>query len=308
MKKILKKIKIAFTNPRLILVRLMQKGYIKVNDKVFIKIMWKCFFDYPLNIQDPKTFNEKLQWLKLYNRDEKLTDLVDKYKVKEIVGNIIGDEYIVPNIQVCNEFSEINFDKLPNQFVIKCNHDSGGLYICRDKKKFDKEKARKIINKSLKRNFYNYSREWQYKNVSKKIIVEKYLEDKKNKELNNYKFFCFHGSPKYLSISAGLENHSTATVDFFDMNFEPAPFGRIDYKRFSVKPKKPEKLDEMIKIAKELSKDFVFVRVDLYEVNNKIYFGELTFTPCAGFIKFDPSEWDLKLGSMIDLTGIKNEK
>ena len=199
MKKIIKKIITIIKKPRTIVIKLMRKGYLKVNDRIFTKIIWRSFFDYPIDLEKPKTFNEKIQWLKLYNRDKRLIDLVDKYKVKAIVGNLIGDKYIVKNYQVCDNFDDIDFTTLPNKFVIKCNHDSGGLVICKDKKNFDIKSARKKINASLKRNFYNYSREWQYKNIDKKIIVEEYLEDKNNLSLANYKFFCFNGV-KYVSI------------------------------------------------------------------------------------------------------------
>lgn len=273
----------------------------RISDEKYLKILYWLTFHKKLNLKIPVTFNEKLQWLKLNDRKDIYTEMVDKNKAKSYVANIIGDDYIIPTIGVYDSFDEIDFDKLPNQFVMKCTHDSGNVVVCIDKNIFNKKNARKRINKSLKTNYFYISREWPYKNVEKKIIIEKYMKDYNKIDLTDYKFYCFNGEPKYLYISEGLSNHSTAKIDFFDMNFDRAPFGRTDFNHFDEIPEKPINFEEMKKLAKELSKGFSFLRVDFYEINGKIYFGELTFTPCGGFMIFSPEEWDKKLGDLLEL-------
>ncbi len=262
-----------------------------------------------LNLNDPQTFNEKIQWLKLYNRKPEYSNMVDKFEAKKIVADKIGGEHIIPTINVWNKFQEIDFDSLPDQFVLKCTHDSGGLVICRDKSQLDIKKAKKKINKSLKRNYYYASREWPYKNVKPRIIAEKFMTDEANSaSLIDYKFYCFDGQPKFLYISKGLENHSTASISFVSLDWEFEPFRRNDFKPFDELPPKPKKFDEMIKIAKKLSAGMSFVRVDLYEINNQVYFSELTFSPCSGLMPFDKEEYDKIIGDMLTLpeTGKKS--
>lgn len=272
-----------------------------IPDYTYLKLVYKYHMKKKLNLKNPKTFNEKLQWLKLYDRKDIYTKMVDKYEAKKYVSDILSEEYIIPTIGVYDSFDEIDFEKLPEQFVMKCTHDSGGLVICKDKKTFDIEKARNKITKCLKRNYYYFSREWPYKNVKPRIIIEKYMSDSKQKVLKDYKFYCFNGIPKYLYVSEGLDNHKTAKISFFDMDFNFAPFKRKDYEPFQEKPEKPVNFANMIELAKILSKDIKFLRVDFYEINNKIYFSELTFSPCAGYMPFDPEEYDYKLGQMINL-------
>lgn len=297
----LNKIKKYIKSPRLIPIFLAQRGIIPMSDEKFVKIKFREETGLRLNLGDPQTFNEKLQWLKLYDRNPLYTKMVDKIGAKEYVAEKIGSEYIIPTIGVYDNFDDIDFEKLPDKFVIKCSHDSGGLVVCRDKSKLDVKAAKDKINRCLKKNFYYQSREWPYKNVKPRILIEKYMSDKKQKELVDYKFYCFNGEPKYLYVSEGLENHETAKIEFFDMNFKSAPFSRDDYAIFKIKPKKPKTFGQMKEIAKKLSKGIPFVRVDLYEINGKIYFGELTFTPCGGYMPFNPKEWDRKLGQLLKL-------
>lgn len=279
-----------------------------IPDAIFLRIMYKKVFGKKLNLKNPQTFNEKLQWLKLYDRKDIYTTMVDKYEVKEYVAKIIGDKYIIPTIGVYNKFDDIDFDELPNQFVIKCTHDSGGLVIVDDKKNFDIKNARKKINKSLKKNYYYNSREWPYKNVKPRIIVEKYMEDKKYKSMRDYKFFCFDGKPKLMYISEGSHTND-AKIAFYDMDFNKLDIKRKDYKDFEILPNKPLNFEKMKEIARVLSKGIPHLRVDLYDVNGKIYFGELTFSTCSGYIPFSDEKWDKKLGDMLDLTMVKkNEK
>lgn len=272
-----------------------------VPDEIYLKIKYRSMFGEKLDLENPETFNAKMQWLKLYDRKDIYTVMVDKLNAKKYVAEKIGDKYIVPTLGVWNDFDEIDFEKLPNQFVLKCTHDSGGLVICKDKKKFNKEQAKIKIEKCLKNNFYYNGREWPYKNVKPKIIAEQYLEDKEMGDLRDYKFFCFNGKPEFLYVSSGMENHATARLSFYDLQLNEMPFGRSDYKRFNEKIERPGNFDEMISIASQLSQNIPFLRVDLYSVDNQIYFSELTFYPNAGFIKFEPTEWDKKLGAMLSL-------
>ena len=282
-------------------------NFFRVSDKLFVKIQYRKRMKKKLNLKTPKTFTEKLQWLKVYDHNPNYTIMVDKYLVRDYINKKIGKEFLVPILGVYDNFSDIDFSKLPNKFVIKCNHDSGGIVICKSKKKLNVVSAREKIEKSLRRNYYYSNREWPYKNVKPKIIIEKYLEDKESHLIRDYKFFCFNGDPKFIYVSEGLEDHSTAKISFFDLDFKPMPFKRSDYSAFETIPKKPINLDLMIKFSKILSKDIPHIRVDFYEVNKKLYFGELTFFTCSGFIPFDPIEWDQKLGEMLKLPFEKEE-
>lgn len=292
---------------------LINKGALNfLSDKAFIKIVFKFRTGKKINLDNPQTFNEKLQWLKLHDRNSQYIKMVDKFEAKKYVAEIIGEEYIIPTLGIWDKFDDINFEELPNQFVLKCTHDSGGLVICKHKEKLDIKSARKKINKSLKRNYYYRGREWPYKNVKPRIIAEKYMATSEQKELIDYKFFCFNGIPKYLYVSEGLSNHATAKMSFADMEYKKAEFYRRDYKPFEQLPSKPKSFEKMKELAKVLSNDTCFLRVDFYEIEGKIYFGELTFCPCSGFIPFKPEEYDKILGDMLKLSidniEEKNEK
>ena len=302
------KIKSLLTNPyalcRNIKRRLCVRGFYKwQSDEAFLKNEYRAYMKKELNLENPETYNEKLQWLKIHNRKPEYTTMVDKYESKNYVAGILGEEYIIPTLGVWERFEDINFDELPEQFVLKCTHDSGGLAICTDKAKFDKEKARKKIKRSLKRNFYWSGREWPYKNVKPRIIAEKYMEDGKTESgLTDYKFFCFNGETRMLYVSQGLSNHDTAGISFYDMEGKEMPFHRSDYRQIS-DYKMPDNFDAMKKIADRLAKEInaPFVRVDLYSVGDKIYFSEISFFPNSGFVPFEPEEWDRKLGDWIKL-------
>ncbi len=278
-------------------------------DKAYIKISYFFTTKRKLNLKAPKSFNEKLQWLKLYDRKPLYTDMVDKYEAKRIVAEKIGEQYVIPTLGVWNSFDEIDFDSLPDSFVLKCTHDSGGIVICRDKSKLDIDKARKKIEISLKSNYYYHGREWPYKDVKPRIIVEKYMEDNSTegmeddlgKGLTDYKFYCFDGKMELLYVSRGLEDHKTAKISFVTKDYEQSHIGRSDYRPFDVLPKKPKNFDEMIALCEKFSKGFPFLRVDFYEINNQIYFSEFTFTPCSGLMPFLNYEQDLELGEKIKL-------
>ena len=201
-----------------------RKNIIRINDELYLKMMYWIRLNKKLNLDNPKGFNEKLQWLKLYDRQEKYTKMVDKYEAKKYVSNIIGEEYIIPTIGIYENFDEINFDELPNKFVMKCTHDSGGIVICRDKKNFDINIAKKKINKCLKTNYYYPGREWPYKNVKPRIIIEKYMEEKNFTQLNDYKFMCFDGKVKCCFVCSERDNKNEGlAVTFFDENWEKMP-------------------------------------------------------------------------------------
>ncbi len=276
-------------------------------DEAYISWHYRVSFGKKLNLKNPKTYNEKLQWLKLYDRNPIYTTLVDKYAVKRYVASIIGEEYIIPTLGVWDKFDDIDFNKLPNQFVFKCTHDSGGLVICKDKKHFDKNKAKEKINKSLKTNYYLCGREWPYKNVKPRIIAEQYMEDTETEELRDYKFFCFDGKVKALYIATDRQKPNEDTkFDFFDENFNHLPFEQA-HPNAKVPPKKPINFEKMKELASVLSAGIPHVRVDFYEVNGKVYFGEMTFYHVGGFMPFEPEEWDYKLGEWLTLP-TKNEE
>lgn len=303
------KIKTVIKDPKVICRKFMTSKLSRfISDKRALKIHYKLLMNQKLSLDNPQTFNEKIQWLKLYNRNDKYTSLIDKYAVKNIVAEWIGEEYIIPTIAGPFEsFDDIDFDSLPDQFVIKCTHDSAGLVICRDKSALDKEAAREKIQKCLKNNFYWRYREWAYKNIKPQIIVEKYMQDSQSSNklssLTDYKFFTFNGEAKFLYISEGLERHDTAHISFFDLNGNMMPFKRMDYNGFEQSPKMPMNMENMIELANKLSNKVgtPFLRVDLYEIDGSIYFSELTFYPHAGYIPFEPKEYDRKLGDLIIL-------
>jgi hypothetical protein len=255
-----------------------------------------------LNLKNPQTFNEKLQWLKLYDRRPEYTMMVDKYEAKKYVAEHIGEKYIIPTLGVWDRFEDIDFSLLPNKFVMKCTHDSGGLVIVKDKSKMDIEAAKKKINTSLKKNYFWGGREWPYKNVSPRIIAEQYLENS-SKGLRDYKFFNFNGEPQFTYVSEGLENHSTAKISFYGFDGKEMDFHRTDYAQFDLPLEFPSNIGEMKRLSEELAKIIrcPFVRTDFYSVENRVFFSEITFSPCNGMIPFGPVEWDEKLGEWIKL-------
>lgn len=272
-------------------------------DKLFLMLLFRKNMGYWMDFNNPKSFSEKLQWLKLNNRKNIYTTLVDKYAVKKYVAKIIGDEYIIPTIGVWGSFDQIDFDTLPNQFVLKCTHDSGGLVICKDKSKFDRVYAKKIIEKSLKFNYYKLWREWPYKNVIPRIIAEQYLVDESGIELKDYKFFCFNGIVKCLKVDFGrfVEHHA----NYYDAEMNLLPFGEANFPPvYDHTISKPKNYEKMVELAEKLSKSIPFLRVDFYNINGKIYFGELTLYPTSGIGQFTSKDWDIKLGSYINLQSI----
>lgn len=271
------------------------------DDKQYLKLDFLLGMHRRLNLESPKTFCEKMQWLKLYNRKPQHSLMVDKYEAKKYVSAIIGDEYIVKSLGVWEHFDDIDFGKLPDQFVLKCTHDSGGLVICRDKAKFDKDFARSKIEACLKQSFYWEHREFPYKNVKPRIIVEQYLENRGKVDLVDYKIYCFNGKAKYCQVIQDRSNKET--IDFFDEQWVHQKFCGLNplAEHSSESIIKPHNWELMKELASRLSADEPFLRVDFYEIDDKVYFGELTFFPSGGLGVFTPKEWDLKLGEMIKL-------
>lgn len=271
-----------------------------IPDSIWIRLQFRRKFGRWPNLKNPRTFSEKIQWLKLHDRNPLYSKLVDKYEVKRIVAKKIGEEYIIPTLGVWDEFDDIDFEKLPRQFVLKCTHDSGGLVVVKDKLKMDVKTARKVINRCLKMNYYWALREWPYKNVKPRIIAEQYMEDESGYELKDYKVFCFNGTPRALFIATDRGKHETK-FDFFDADLNHLPMKQHYPNNPNIKIPDPEGVKKMFELAKILTKEFKHCRADFYDVNGKIYFGELTFSHFSGMQPMEPMEWDEKFGSWLNL-------
>lgn len=272
-------------------------------DKRYLEWIFWVRMDKRLNLNNPVAFNEKLQWLKLYDRKPLYTKMVDKYQAKQYIADYIGKQYIIPTLGVWDTFDDIDFDRLPNRFVLKCTHDSGGLVICKDKAYFDKEAARRKMEACLKKNYYFRGREWPYKDVPRKIIAEQYMTDDSGTEPRDYKFFCFNGSPKMILVCSERFSETGLKEDFFDPDWNRLPIKRPRHPNNGAEMEKPLLLDKMLLLAQALADGIPFVRIDFYNVNGKVYFGEITFFPASGFEPFEPEKWDSTLGSWLTLPG-----
>ena len=266
--------------------------------KTYLKILFYLSLGYKLNLKEPKSFNEKLQWLKIHRHNDHDTLLVDKYEVKLILREIFGDEYIVPTYGVYNKFNEIDFNSLPDKFVIKTTHQSGGVIVCNDKNQLNLDHVKKIINNKLSKNLYYWGLEWPYKNVKPRIIIEKNISN--GQEVRDYKLMCFNGKVKCSFVCSERNSKSGLKVDFYDKNWSHMPFTRHYLNSDSLIPK-PQNYDKMIYIAERVSKEMPFLRVDFFEIDGQLFIGELTFYPGCGFEEFTPREWDFILGSWINL-------
>lgn len=270
-----------------------------IPDKLWLQIKFLCRMGRFPNLKDPQTFNEKIQWLKLYNRKPEFSAMVDKYEVKKIIAERMGEELLIPTLGVWDRFEDIDFGKLPNQFVLKCTHDSGGLVICKNKGQLDLKKTEEKINRCLNSNYYWHGREWPYKNVKPRIIAEQYMVDESGVELKDYKIFNFGGEPKLIQVDFNRFVKHTKNIYDTEWNYLNVA---INYPTDpTVNIKKPECLEKMLEMAKELSAGLPFLRTDFYVINGKIYFGELTFSPGSGFMKVTPEKFDLEMGSWIPL-------
>ncbi len=272
-----------------------------MDDATFLKLKYRSFMGQKLDLKDPKTYNEKLQWLKLYNRDPRYPKLVDKAAVKDFVRETIGEEYLVPTYGIYDNAEQIDFDALPERFVLKCTHDSGGILICKDKSKLDPDAARAKMTKALAKRFYHLNREWPYRYVTPRLVAEQYMEDSRTGELRDYKFFCFGGVPKMLFVASERQNPDEETkFDFFDMDYQHLDIVN-GHPNAKVPPEKPQNFELMKELAAKLSQGLPHVRVDFYEVDGKVYFGELTFFHFSGIVPFQPACWDERMGSWLEL-------
>lgn len=292
-------------NPLIIFAHIWVKFSYKIhNDELYLKVLYFCRTKTRLNFKEPKRFTEKLQWLKInYNNSPLHTKLVDKYRVREYIKETIGEEYLFPLLGVWERAEDIDFSKLPEQFVLKTNHDSGGVWICKDKKTFLEKWSlyKEQINNRLNNNYYLNGREYPYRDVEPRVIAEKFMVDESGIELKDYKFFCFDGEPKVLFYASDRFSGKVANFDFFDMNLKRFPMYAEGHPTTQGDTLNIPNFDKMVEIAQKLSKGFPHVRVDLYNINGEIYFGEFTFYHDGGFVPFCPKEWDLKMGSYIKL-------
>ncbi len=274
-----------------------------VSDRLYLKVYYYLHTGERLHLDSPVTFNEKMQWLKLHNTSPICTQMADKYAVRQLVADKIGEQYLIPLLGVWEKFDEIDFDKLPNQFVLKTNHDSGSVVICKEKGKLDKLVAKKKLTKSLKNNYFWAGREYPYKNIKPRIIAEAFMENKGEEGLSDYKFFCFNGKPEILFYASDRYNKDgeRTKFDYYDMELQHLPIRSRGHKNKNLVLPYTEQFEEMKTLAAKLSEGFPFLRVDFYLINDKVYFGELTFHHDGGVVPFIPDEWNVKLGSMINL-------
>ena len=296
------KLKKYIKHPSLIIVYLtgmMRLGWL--SDPAYIKFRYRVNMGRRLNLDSPRAFNEKLQWLKLYDRKPAYTMMVDKYRVRAYIAKKLGPEYLVPLLGVWERAEDVDFDALPEQFVLKCNHNSGeGMCICRDKSRLDLEKVRRGLKKGLEQNYYLYGREWAYKDVPRRIIAEKFLEEKGKIGLPDYKLLVFGGKVKCSFVYTQRFSASGLHMTAFDRDWRMLPFER-HYPKSTEPIEKPRNYERMVGFAEKLGKDLPFVRVDFLEAGGRLYFGELTIYPGNGLEEFTPEEWDYKLGEWLTL-------
>lgn len=299
------KIKYIVRNPALLFLTLGHREWFNwISDKTYLKIAYWARMHKRLNLDNPQTFSEKLQWMKLYDRNPLYTKLVDKYEVKPIVEKRIGSQYIIPTLGVWNSIEEVDWKGLPNQFVIKATHDSGGVVICKDKATFNIEEAISLLKGAGKKNYARFSKEYVYYDVPHRFLEQKFMlpsDASINDDLSDYNFYCFNCEPKYCQVIR--DRNTKETIDFYDMEWNHMDFVGLNLvAKNGTKPVPcPKKLDEMIGVCRNLSKNIPFVRVDLYVIDGNVYFGEITFYPASGLGLFTPAEWNLKLGEMIKL-------
>lgn len=291
-------------SPYLLIARIIRCFPRIFSDKLYLTLLYRGSTGEWINWSSPQTFNEKLQWLKIYNRKEEYGMMVDKNRVKEYVANKIGKEYVIPTLAHWDKAEKIDLNSLPNEFVLKTTHGGGGqdVIICRDKEKLDLDKAKNKMAHSMRENNYPIFREWPYTLVKKSIIAEKFLQSE-NGELKDYKFFCFNGKPRFFKVDFGrfVEHHA----NYYDLDWNLLPFGEANFPPVPDHvEERPKNFDKMVEIVKTLAKGIPFVRIDLYNIEGQIYFGEITFFPASGLGRFTDKEWERKVGSMIQLPGI----
>lgn len=272
-----------------------------IPDKLFLKIHFRISSGKRLNLKNPRTFNEKIQWLKLYDRNPLYHTIVDKCEAKKYAAGLIGWEHIIPNLGIYDRFEEIDFDRLPEQFVLKCTHDSGSIVICSDRSTFDREAAKAIILAGLKRDYYYVGREWAYKEVPPRILAEQYMVDESGSELKDYKVFCFNGEPKIIQVD--YNRFSGHRRNLYSCSWEYIPGTSMYPTDPKIQIEKPAALNTMLELAKKLSHGIPHVRVDFYVIHEQVFFGEMTLYHGSGFEKYHPESLNLQLGSYLQLPG-----
>lgn len=270
-------------------------------DQLYLQRMYRACLGKELNLENPKMLNEKLQWIKLYDRKPAYTMMADKYAVRAYIAEKLGEEYLIPLLGVWDDPEEIDFNTLPDQFVLKCNHNSSkGMCICKDKSKLDVKRVKKELKKGLQQDYYLTGREWPYKDIKRRIVAEQYMQCD-TEDLPDYKIHCFNGKPKLVLVCRDRFKATGLTEDFYTENWEHLPIKRPNVANALEQIPKPEQLEQMLRMAKILANNIPFVRVDFYEISGKIYFGEITFFPASGLVSFEPEEWDETFGSWLKL-------
>jgi hypothetical protein len=294
------KIKKVLQDPRIIPLKLFQNPLLP--DRTFLKLQYRYRTGEKLNFEKPILYNEKLQWLKLYDRKSEYTNMADKYEVRKYISQLIGDEYLIPIYGVWDTFDDIPFDTLPDEFVLKCTHDSGGIKICQNKEKFDTAKGRNFFKRKLGKNYYWRFREYVYKNIKPRIIAEKYMVDESGVQLKDYKIFCFNGEPKIIQVD--IDRFTAHKRNLYSLQWEYLPLSLCYPTDPSIIIQRPIFLELMLDLARKLSAGKIHVRVDLYNIVNKIYFSELTFFHGSGYERFNPPEWNRTFGDLMTLPSI----
>lgn len=286
---------------------LMKTGiYNKMDDEKYLKKRYEAFFNKKLNLDNPITFNEKIQWLKLNDRKEEYSIMVDKFKMRDFISKSIGEKYLIPLIGVWDNVDDIDFNSLPDSFVLKTTHDSGGVVICPDKNSLNIKKAKAKLKKHLSKNYFYQDREWPYKNVKPKIIAEKYMVDSSNTELKDFKVFNFNGKSRYIQVDYNRFNGHKKNI--YDLQWNLQDFNLNYPRNENMIIPKPLQLEEMIDISELLSKNIPFLRTDFYVSESNLYIGELTFYPSAGLGVFDPEYWNTYFGNLLDISNIQKVK
>lgn len=286
-------------HPKELFIYLARKDCFKwMPDEIYLKIIYYCKTGKRLNLKDPKSYNQKLQWIKLYDRRSEYTTYVDKLKVREYIKEKIGQEYLIPLIEEYDSIEEIKWEELPNKFVLKCTHNSGGNIICTNKEELDIEKTKKKLKKWMKRNWFWHGREWAYKDVIPKIICEQYMSNSDG-TLNDYKILCFNGKAKYIQVHR--DRYINHTQTFYDLKGNRLPFHHKAYKQSSIKKIDVNKLQDIIRLAETLSRGYYQMRVDFYLVEGRPFFGEITLYNFNGFVEMEPDQYNEILGEDIKL-------
>lgn len=267
-------------------------------DKPYLKLVFRIKTGRKLNLKNPTGFNEKQNWLKLYEKHPEYTQLVDKLAVREHITEKLGEEYLFPLLGSWDSFDSIDFSALPKRFVLKCNHDSGSVKVVEDKDKLDKKELKTFFDDRMKMNSFHIGREYPYKDIKPCILCEQYMEAEDGTGINDYKFFCFDGEPEMMFVAT--DRATDVKFDFYDMNFTHLDLYNL-HPNSEREIQKPQTFEEMKELCRKLTKGMKFVRLDLYEVDGKVYFGEYTFFHGGGFHLFSPEKWEQYLGSMIHL-------